>query len=92
VVEVAAVLGGAALLAGSWVVVAAADHVPALERRLFELVNDLPDVLWPIVWVPMQAGSFAGSLVIVAVTAVVSRNTRLTLATLVASQVAGRSR
>jgi membrane-associated phospholipid phosphatase len=88
VVEVAAVLGGSALLAGSWVVVAATRKVPEAEQWMFELVNDLPDLLWPIVWVPMQTGSMVGSLIVVTGTAVVSRNRRLTLATLVASQVA----
>ncbi len=86
--EVAAVLGGSALLAGSWVVVAATRRVPEAEQWVFESVNDLPDFLWPIVWVPMQSGSLVGSLVVVTGTAVVSRNRRLTLATLVASQIA----
>jgi hypothetical protein len=86
--EVVAVLGGAALLAGSWIVVAATHRVPEAEQRVFEAVNDLPDFLWPVVWVPMQSGSLVGSLVVVAGTAVVSRNRRLTLAALVASQVA----
>jgi glycosyltransferase 2 family protein len=83
-----AVIGGAALLAGSWVVVAAAGDVPGWEATLFERINDLPPALWPVVRVPMQLGSFVGSLVIVAGTAIVTRNKRLALAALVGSQAA----
>ena len=86
--EVAAVVGGALLLAASWVVVAATQHVPHWESRVFETVNDLPGILWRPLWVPMQVGSFVGSLVVVALTGAVSRSTRLTLAALVASQLA----
>ncbi len=86
--EVAAVIGGALLLAASWVAVAVANHVPRWEARLFETVNDLPGFLWRALWAPMQIGSFVGSLVVVALTAIVSRNVRLTLAALVASQLA----
>jgi undecaprenyl-diphosphatase len=86
--EPVAVVGGAALLAGSWVVVAAGKDVPAWEADLFRAINDLPDVLWPIVRIPMQLGSLVGSLVVVAGTAIVTRNKRLTLAALVGSQAA----
>ena len=86
--EAVAVIGGAVLLAGSWVAVAIARHVPGWEQRVFESVNDLPNALWPIVRGPMQIGSLVGSLVVVAMTGIVSRDRRLTLAALVASQVA----
>jgi len=86
--EVVAVLGGSAMLAGSWVVVAVTHGVPGWEQELFEWVNDAPDALWPVVWGPMQIGSLAGSLVVVVVTFVVTKQKRLTLAALVASQVA----
>jgi len=66
-VEVAAVLGGSAILAGSWVVVAANQGVPEWERELFVWVNDGPDVFWQVLWTPMQLGSLVGSLVVVAV-------------------------
>lgn len=81
-------LGGAALLVSSWVVVVATDGVPAPEVWVFETINDLSDFAWPVVWGPMQVGSFVGSLVVVAATYGVTRNKRLTLATLVASQAA----
>jgi glycosyltransferase 2 family protein len=87
-VEPVAVVGGAVLLAGSWVVVAVSGDVPKWEATLFENINDLPSVLWPIVRVPMQLGSLVGSLVVVAGTAVVKRRPRLVLATLIASQAA----
>ena len=86
--EVVAVLGGSALLAGSWVIVAVTHGVPGWEQEFFEWVNDGPDALWPVIWGPMQLGSLAGSLVVVVVTFVVTRQRRLTLAALVASQVA----
>ena len=81
-------LGGAVLLAGSWIVVVAQDTVPAWEERLFIDLNGLPDFIWRIVWLPMQIGSLVGSLVVVALTGIISRQKRLTLAALVASQVA----
>ena len=86
--EVVLVLGGAVLLAGSWIIVASGGHVPAAERRTFEAINRLPDALWPIVWAPMQMGSLAGCLVVVAAIQLVGRNLRLTLAALTAGLVA----
>ena len=35
-----------------------ADRVDPVEADLFRLVNDLPSVAFPIVWVPMQLGNF----------------------------------
>jgi glycosyltransferase 2 family protein len=87
-VEIVAVLGGSIVLAGSWAVAAANHGVPGWEEDIFERVNDLPDVLWRIVWGPMQLGSLAGSLVVVAVVFVLSKQRRLTLAALTASQTA----
>ena len=66
--EAVAVVGGALLLTASWVVVAVAGHVPRWEARVFGDVNDLPDWLWQLVRVPMQLGSFLGSLLVVAAT------------------------
>jgi membrane-associated phospholipid phosphatase len=86
--EVVAVLGASAMLAGSWVVVAVNHGVPGWEQDIFEWVNDGPDALWPVVWVPMQLGSLAGSLVVVVVTFAVTRQRRLSLAALVASHTA----
>jgi glycosyltransferase 2 family protein len=85
---VLAVVGGAVLLAASWLVVALAHHVPRWESDVFEVINGLPSVLWPVLWAPMQVGGLVGSLAVVALTAVVSHNGRLTAAALLASQVA----
>jgi undecaprenyl-diphosphatase len=74
------------MLAGSWVIVAVTHGVPGWEQELFEWVNDGPDALWPVIWGPMLLGSLAGSLVVVVVTFVVTRQRRLTLAALTASQ------
>lgn len=86
--EVALVLGAGVALAASWVIVAVQQGVPGWEVQIFGWVNGLPDALWPIVWAPMQLGSLPGSLAVVAGTYAVSRNTRLTLAALTASQIA----
>ena len=85
---VAAVLGGGALLATSWVIVATTDHVSELEARAFAAVNRLPGGPWPVVWAPMQLGSLVGSLAAVGVTWWAGRDRRLTLAALIASQPA----
>jgi len=86
--EVIAVLGGAVLLAASWLFVVATDNVPLWEERLFNDVNGLPGFIWPIIWLPMQGGSLVGSLVVVALIGLVSRSWRLAAAALVASQLA----
>jgi undecaprenyl-diphosphatase len=86
--EAVSALGGAALLAGSWVVVAVTDHVSEPEARLFHAVNDLPAGWWPIVWTPMQAGSFLGSLAIVGIVGARTHQLRLTLAALFGEQAA----
>ena len=67
---------------------AAQATVPHWEARLFSAVNDLSNVWWVLVWGPMQLGSFLGSLVVVGLTGVISRDRRLTLAALVGSQAA----
>ncbi len=79
-------IGGATLLAGSWAVVTVTDDVPGVEARIFAALNGLPDPLWPVVWAPVQLGSFVGSLLVVGATAGVTRRPRLTAAALLASQ------
>jgi undecaprenyl-diphosphatase len=84
--EVVALVAGALLLAASWI--PAASDLPAWEASAFHRVNDLPDALWMFLRVPMQLGSFLGSLAVVAAIGLVTRDRRLTLATLVASLAA----
>lgn len=84
--EAVAVVGGATLLAGSWVAVAGKKTIPHLEVQVFNVINGLPGFLWPVVWVPMQLGSMVGSLVVVALTGARTRQLKLTAAVLVASQ------
>jgi len=86
--ESAALLGGAAMLGATWVVVKAAMVVPPWEERAFRRANDLPDALWPVVWAPMQLGSVAGSVAAAALTAAVTRDNRLGVATVGATQAA----
>ncbi len=73
--DVAAVIGGAALLAGSWVVVVTATTTIPDRRgpRSSRRHNGRPIPLWPFVWAPVQMGSLVGSLLVVATTAVVTR-------------------
>jgi undecaprenyl-diphosphatase len=84
--EAAAFVGGAAALASSWLIVVAQDTVPRAEVRTFELINSLPDALWPVGWVPMQAGSLLGSLAVAGLAATRWRDRRVALAALLASQ------
>jgi membrane-associated phospholipid phosphatase len=86
--EIAAVVGGSMVLLGSWIDVVRTHGVPRWEDDVFRAINGLPGAIWPIVWGPMQLGSLVGSLVVVALTYAVSRNGRLALAALVASQAA----
>jgi glycosyltransferase 2 family protein len=86
--EAVTVVGGAGLLAASWIVVVVTHDVTGWEARAFTAINGLPSALWPVLWVPMQLGSFVGSLVVVGITAVTTRNARLTAAALLASQAA----
>jgi undecaprenyl-diphosphatase len=85
---VASVLGGSAALLGSWATVVRDHSVPSWEADVFQAMNRLPDPLWPVVWGPMQLGSLAGSVGAVGVTYAVSRDGRLTLVVLIASQAA----
>lgn len=78
---------GVALLGGSWIA-AAPGTVSGWETHVFRWINDLPDAVWTVVRVPMQLGSFGGALVVVVVTGLATRDRRLTLATLGASQAA----
>ncbi len=86
--ETAAVLGGAAVLCGSWVVVSFQATVPRWEERVFRGINDLPDAVWPVAWVPMQLGSLAGSVLVASLTAALARDRRLAIALFGASQAA----
>jgi len=86
--ETAAVLGGAAVLCGGWVVVTLEATVPGWEERLFRRINGLPDTVWPVAWLPMQLGSVGGSLLVVSLAGLVTRDRRLTLAAFGASQAA----
>ena len=64
--------GGGVLLAGSWAIVSAAQDIPLFESRLFVGINGLPDGPWPVVWAPMQVGSFGGSLAVCVLLATLS--------------------
>jgi undecaprenyl-diphosphatase len=79
------VILGATLLAGSWRI-AAKREIPIAEARVFARVNGLPDRVWPVIWAPMQLGSFGGSLAACALLATRDRNRRIAISALLASQ------
>jgi glycosyltransferase 2 family protein len=56
--------------------VAPTERVPSFEANLFHAVNDLPDELLVLSWLPMQSGSFA-AVPIATVVALLSRRRRL---------------
>ncbi len=80
-------IGGAAL-AASWVTVARDHRVPDWEADVFAAINGLPEGWWPVIWGPMQAGSFVGSLAIAGAVGVAARSARLGFAAAVAAQLA----
>ena len=65
-------LGGAVVAVA---LTAPADRLSPLETAVFRAVNDLPDTLLPVVWLPMQSGSF-GAVPVGALGALVSRGRR----------------
>jgi undecaprenyl-diphosphatase len=85
--ELVALIGGLVALVGSWTAVSSAESAPSWEASLFRWFNRWPDGLRVVLWLPMQLGSLVGSLAVVGVTWLVSRNVRLAAAALVASQL-----
>jgi membrane-associated phospholipid phosphatase len=67
-----AALGGAVVAVA---LTAPADRVSPLETVVFRAINDLPNALLPVVWVPMQSGSL-GAVPVAAFGALVSRGRR----------------
>src|SRR3712207_6683861 len=55
-VDLVRVALGLAVL-GLGLLVAQRGRLPVLERDLFQLVNDLPATVFPVVWVVMQLGN-----------------------------------
>lgn len=51
----------------------ASQGVPAIEARIFEGINGLPDALYPAVWPIMQAGSLPGALSVAALLGAATR-------------------
>src|SRR3712207_6122104 len=53
--------------------VAQRGRLPVLERDLFQLVNDLPATVFPVVWVVMQLGNVVAVPVVAALAALTRR-------------------
>jgi len=75
--ELALLLAGLALLLVTALVASGGD-VASWERTIFRAINDLPDFLYPPVWVVMQFGSF-WAIVVVGVAALAFRRFRLAI-------------
>ncbi|MGY1722094.1 phosphatase PAP2 family protein [Blastococcus sp. SYSU DS0533] len=73
-VDLVRVLLGAAVL-GLGFLVAQRGELPTFERDLFQLVNGLPSVVFPLVWVVMQLGN-ALAVPALAAAALTARNVR----------------
>ncbi|MGY1753505.1 phosphatase PAP2 family protein [Blastococcus sp. SYSU D01042] len=74
-VDLVRVLLGAAVL-GVGFLIARRGQLPVLERDLFQLVNDLPQGIFPVVWVVMQLGNVV-AVPVVAGVALLARQVRL---------------
>ena len=75
--DVARFLIGMAVVIGSALLVDP-NHVGALERDVFHLINDLPDVLFPFMWVVMQLGNLL-AVPLMAGVALATRHVRMAL-------------
>jgi undecaprenyl-diphosphatase len=77
----------AVVVMASWTLVVRPDVTPA-EERLFRVVNTAPDVLWPLVWPPMQLGTIVAPVVVGGAAAAVLRRWRPPAAALIAGYTA----
>ena len=75
--DVARFLIGMAVVIGSALLVDP-NHVGTLERDVFHLINDLPDVLFPFMWVVMQLGNLL-AVPLMAGVALATRHVRMAL-------------
>src|SRR3712207_9404859 len=74
-VDLVRVVLGAAVL-GLGFLVARRGELPVLERDVFQLVNDLPPTVFPVVWVVMQLGNVV-AVPVVAAAATAARQIRM---------------
>jgi undecaprenyl-diphosphatase len=77
----------AVVVIASWTLVVRPDVTPA-EERLFRVVNTAPDVLWPLLWPPMQLGTIVAPVVVAAAAAAALRRWRPPTAALIAGYTA----
>jgi glycosyltransferase 2 family protein len=52
-------------------------ELPVLERNLFRLLNDMPEIVFPVVWVVMQLGNALAAPVLAAVAVITRRRFRM---------------
>ena len=71
-VDLVRVALGLAVL-GLGLLIAQRGRLPVLERNLFQLVNDLPATVFPVVWVVMQLGNVVAVPAVAAVAALTRR-------------------
>ncbi|MFW3168598.1 phosphatase PAP2 family protein [Geodermatophilus sp. CPCC 206100] len=71
-VDLVRVVAGLAVL-GLGFLIAQRGQLPVLERNVFQVVNDLPAEVFPVVWVVMQLGNVAAVPVVAALAALTRR-------------------
>lgn len=76
-----------AVVAASWTFVVRPD-VTSSEERLFRAINTAPDLLWPLLWAPMQVGTIAAPVLVAAAAAAALRRWRPPTAVLLAGYLA----
>ena len=77
----------AVVVMASWMLVVRPD-VTAAEERLFRVINTTPDVLWLLVWPPMQLGTIAAPVVVAGTAVATLRRWRPPTAVLIAGYTA----
>ena len=89
-VDLVRVLLGLAIT-GVGVLIAQHGQVSSFERDLFRIVNDLPPIIYPVVWLVMQLGNVVSVAVLAAVAAAtaVSTATPTTLPSCMTSHTTG---
>ena len=71
-VDLVRVLLGLAVL-GTGFLIAQRGHLPVFERDLFRIVNDLPSLVFPVVWALMQFGNVVAVPVVAGIAALTGR-------------------
>lgn len=77
----------AVVVAVSWTVVVRTG-ITSTEEQLFRVVNTAPDLIWPLVWPPMQFGTIGAPIMVAAAAVAALRRWRPPAAALIAGTTA----